>query len=230
MDLLNIKKWSFSNMPESYDSHLSRSIPLYRETQFLITRLGTFFIKDSNYNYEIGCGNGYIIGNLAKKNKNFDNTRFVGIDNSSPLILKAKQKYKNIKNLEFININALKFNFKKSNFVILHYLLQFLNSKDRNKLLVKVFKSLDESGGLIVCEKIYLENAESQEIFSSVYYDFKIKNQYSSEEIINKSISLRSVMKNYSSKEIIKELRDVGFKKIESFFQWGPFRGFLCLK
>ena len=31
-------------------------------------------------------------------------------------------------------------------------------------------------------------------------------------------------------KDIQKTFNDVGFKKIYNFFQWGPFKGYLCIK
>ena len=53
---ISVNKWSFDNMPESYDSHLKRSIPLYQESQFFISKISSYFIKDENINYEIGLG------------------------------------------------------------------------------------------------------------------------------------------------------------------------------
>ena len=45
---ISVNKWSFDNMPESYDSHLKRSIPLYQESQFFISKISSYFIKDQN--------------------------------------------------------------------------------------------------------------------------------------------------------------------------------------
>ena len=84
---LSVNKWSFDYMPESYDSHLKRSIPLYQESQFFISKISSYFIKDENINYEIGCANGTIIGNIAKEYKSFKKTKFIGIDLSKKLIV-----------------------------------------------------------------------------------------------------------------------------------------------
>ena len=227
---ISINKWSFDNMPESYDTHLTRSIPLYQESQFFISKLSSYFIKDENINYEIGCANGTIIGGIAKEYKDFKKTKFIGIDLSKKLIIEAKKRYKNIKNLSFQNSNASKYNFKKCNLAIIHYVLQFMSNEEKKILLKKIHKQLIKSGSLIVFEKTLMEDSYSQEIFSGIYHDFKFDNEYSPEEVIKKSLSLRSIMRSNTSESNMELFKECGFKSIYKFFKWGPFEGYICLK
>lgn len=227
---ISINKWSFDNMPESYDTHLTRSIPLYQESQFFISKLSSYFIKDENINYEIGCANGTIIGGIAKGYKNFKKTKFVGIDLSKKLIIEAKKRYKNIKNLSFQSLNASLYNFKKCNLAIIHYVLQFMTDEEKKILLKKIHKQLIKSGAMIIFEKTLMQDSYSQEIFSGVYHDFKFDNKYSPQEVIKKSLSLRSVMRSSTSESNIELFKVCGFKSIYKFFKWGPFEGYLCVK
>ena len=227
---ISVNKWSFDNMPESYDSHLKRSIPLYQESQFFISKISSYFIKDQNINYEIGCANGTIIGSLAKEYKNFKKTKFVGIDLSKKLIIEAKKRYKNINNLNFQSSNASQYNFKKCNLAIIHYVLQFMTDEEKKVLIKKIYKQLIKSGAMIVFEKTLMADSYSQDIFSGIYNDFKFDNEYSPEEVIKKSISLRSVMRSSTSKNNIELFKACGFKSIYNFFKWGPFEGYLCVK
>ena len=226
----NLNKWSFDNMPEPYDEHLSRSIPLYKESQFFIQKLSSFYIKDRNINYEIGCANGTIIGDLAKLYLKFLNTKFVGIDLSSNLIDEAKERYKEVPNLEFIQGNASAYKFKQCNLAIIHYCLQFMTMEEKNTLLSSLYKNLIESGAVIIFEKTLLPDAYSQEVFSGIYTDFKFDNDYSTREVIDKSVSLRAVMRVSSSNDNIVFFKSIGFKSIYTFFKWGPFEGYLCVK
>jgi len=223
-------KWSFDNMPEPYDKHLSRSIPLYKESQKLIENLSSYYVKNSDYHYEIGCANGGIIGSIAEKFNNFDKAKFVGIDLSKHLIKEAKKRYKSIKNLNFVEHNASKHNFKIINLAIIHYCLQFMPYNEKRVLLKLIYKKLLRKGAAIIFEKTLLEDSYSQEIFSGVYSDFKFENGYSADEVVNKSISLRSVMQSSSSKDNIALFKEIGFNKIYTFFKWGPFEGYLCIK
>tara|TARA_B100001057_G_C22591151_1_gene849032 strand:+ start:61 stop:756 length:696 start_codon:yes stop_codon:yes gene_type:complete len=224
-----MNKWSFDNMPEPYDIHLKKSIPLYNESQFFIKQLASFYIKDENVNYEIGCANGTIIGSLAKEYSKFKNSKFIGIDTSDKLIIEAKKRYKNQKNLKFIYKNAAQYHYQKCNLVIIHYVLQFMNANEKIKLLKKVYNKLAKDGSMIIFEKTLLPDSYSQEIFSGIYNDFKFMNKYSPEEVINKSLSLRSVMKSNTSINNEKLFKSVGFSKVYNFFKWGPFEGYLCV-
>ena len=58
-------------MPESYDSHFKRSIPLYQESH-LYHKISSYYIKDENINYEIDVQMNYIggIANIKKFLKN----------------------------------------------------------------------------------------------------------------------------------------------------------------
>lgn len=225
----NINKWSFDNMPEPYDTHLKKSIPLYTESQFFIKQLASYYIKDENLNYEIGCANGTVIGSLAKEYHKFKKTKFIGIDTSEKLIIEAKKRYKKYKNLKFIYKNAIQYNYYKCNLVIIHYVLQFMNVDEKTKLLKKVFNKLSKDGALIIFEKTLLSDSYSQEIFSGIYSDFKFLNNYTPEEVIDKSLSLRAIMKSNTSIDNTKLFKSVGFSKVYNFFKWGPFEGYLCI-
>ena len=225
-----IKKWSFDNMSEAYDIHLKRSIPLYKESHFLINKLVNFFVKDKNFNYEIGCANGTIIGSLSSEYSNFKKTKFIGIDISKKLISEAKKRYKKNKNISFVCTNASKYNFKIMNFAIIHYVLQFMPNEEKVILIKSIYKNLVDSGSLIVFEKTLMEDSYSQDMFSNIYLDFKFEQDYSPSEVINKSLSLRSIMRSNTSNDNIELFKSCGFKKIYKFFKWGPFEGYLCIK
>ncbi|MDC0058150.1 hypothetical protein OAJ21_03015, partial [Pelagibacteraceae bacterium] len=102
---------------------------------------------------------------------------------------------------------------------------------DEKKVLIKsVYNKLIKSGGMIVFEKTLMEDSYSQDIFSGIYNDFKFDNEYSPEEVIKKSLSLRSVMRSSTSKNNIELFKSFGFKSVYKFFKWGPFEGYLCVK
>jgi tRNA (cmo5U34)-methyltransferase len=83
---------------------------------------------------------------------------------------------------------------------------------------------------MIVFEKTLMEDSYSQDIFSGIYNDFKFDNEYSPEEVIKKSLSLRSVMRSSTSANNMDLFKKYGFKSIYNFFKWGPFEGYLCIK
>ena len=82
---------------------------------------------------------------------------------------------------------------------------------------------------LIILDKILSNNAEFEIMFNQIYFDFKRKN-IRSIEIIQKAKSLRSVHSLKSQKETEELLYKSGFKKIENFYKFVNFSGFIAIK
>ncbi len=79
-------------------------------------------------------------------------------------------------------------------------------------------------------EKVRASDARFQDILNQHYIDYKLQNNYSSEEIISKSRSLKSVLVPFSTKGNIDMLKRAGFLDIITVFKYGSFEGFLAIK
>ena len=144
------------------------------------------------------------------------------------MISKAK-KFK-AKNVIFKKQDLNKINFQKSDLITSLYCIQFLNPKYRQVLFNKIYKSLNWGGGFIMFEKIRGNDARFQDILNFSYFDFKRENGLTSKEIINKELSLRSVMEPYTINANIDFMKRAGFKDIMPISQYLCFIGFLAIK
>lgn len=79
-------------------------------------------------------------------------------------------------------------------------------------------------------EKVRAPDARFQDIMSLIYNEFKIKNGFSSSEIIEKSRSLKGVLDPFSSNENLLFLKRAGFKDYMSVFKFISFEGFIAIK
>ncbi len=62
--------WTFGgDVANSFDSHVSKSVPLYYEGHSLICGVSDFFIKNDSVVYELGSSTGALIRKLANHNK-----------------------------------------------------------------------------------------------------------------------------------------------------------------
>jgi tRNA (cmo5U34)-methyltransferase len=102
--------------------------------------------------------------------------------------------------------------------------------EERRNLLNSLYSKLINSGAIIIFEKILMQDSYSQDIFTGIYNDFKFDNEYSPQEVIKKSLSLRSVMRSITSERNLNLFKSIGFSSIYTFFKWGPFEGYLCVK
>lgn len=85
--------WKFSGtVVDSFDEHVSKSVPLHHEGHELICDMSDFFIKPDSVCYEIGCSTGTLTLKLADHNRAKSAASFVGIDIEADMIAKAKEK------------------------------------------------------------------------------------------------------------------------------------------
>ena len=93
----------------------------------------------------------------------------------------------------------------------------------------KIYNSLNW-GAFVFFEKIRANDARFQDIMTFLYFDFKSQNGLESSEILNKEISLRSVLEPYTIQANIDYLKRAGFKDIMPISQYLNFKGFLAIK
>ena len=79
-------------------------------------------------------------------------------------------------------------------------------------------------------EKVRGPDARFQDMSVALYNDFKSKNGFSADEILNKTSSLKGVLEPFSTEGNLGLLRRAGFTDIMSVMKWVCFEGFLAIK
>ena len=79
-------------------------------------------------------------------------------------------------------------------------------------------------------EKVRGNDKRFQDILNFSYFDFKTEQKLSPIEILNKEVSLRSVLEPYTISANIDFLKRAGFKDIMPISQYLCFVGFLAIK
>ncbi len=224
-------QWTFGkNIPKKFDFHIKQSVPMYEEMQILINNLSDFFLKKNSICYDIGSSTGTLLCQISRRHKS-KKLKLYGIEREKNMISHAKKENKkNNSNVKFLEKDIKKFKLQKSDLILCCYTLQFIEPKYRQTVLNKIYKSLNWGGALIIFEKIRASDARFQDIFTQIYSDFKISNNFSEKEIINKSRSLKGVMEPFSEHGNIGLLKRAGFLDIIPIMQWTCFKGFLCIK
>ncbi|CAA6800966.1 MAG: tRNA (uridine-5-oxyacetic acid methyl ester) 34 synthase [uncultured Campylobacterales bacterium] len=220
------KKFEFdSEVASVFDDMLVRSIPFYKETMELISKL---ILKNASKNskvLDIGCSTGNMLLNLVG-NKELSLT---GIDSSLPMIQRARQKADayGIK-CEFIHKDCLEYAFVEFDFIVCNYTMQFIQLEKRKQLLSKISRNLSENGFFIMSEKIVFEDENINKDITEIYYEFKKQNGYSELEIANKKEALENVLVPLTLKQNEELLLECGFNNVDIIFKWGNFVVFLC--
>ena len=222
--------WTFDkNVPKYFDNHIAKSVPMYHQMHWLCEQISDFYIQKDSVVYDIGCSTGNLLRNLAERHKLKNKVKYYGIDIVDKMIKHAKIRNKH-KQIKYLNKNINKFNFQKTDFVISFYTLQFINPKNRQALLNKIYKKLNWGGALFLTEKVRSYDARTQDQMSTIYEEFKLYNGFDESEIYSKKKSLKGILEPFSSQANIQMLKRAGFKDVSTVAKFVCFEGFLAIK
>ena len=222
--------WSFAGKTvDSFDSHVQKSVPLYKEGHELIIKLSDYFLSDNSICYEVGCSTGELVQKLAIHNQSKD-VEIIGIDTVEDMVNAARKKCFAETSITIIHDDIINLELKKSDMIIFYYTLQFIRPKVRQLIVDKIYEALNWGGAFVLFEKVRANDARFQDIASTLYVDFKLENGFTPEEIIGKTKSLKGVLEPFSSLGNHQLLQRAGFVDILPVMKYICFEGILAIK
>lgn len=223
-------RWTFrGNVSKLFDEHIVKSVPLYYQTNWLSLEISDFFLKDKSIVYDLGCSTGAFLKALQSRNKSKKMIKYIGID-SVPEMINYAKKFNFAKNIKFEKKDIIKLKLKKSDIIFSFYTLQFIDQKNREKVLKNIYKSLNLGGAFIFSEKILSKYSKNQSMNNDIYSTWKVSQGFSTTQVLNKTKSLRGVLDPNTSDINVEILKKVGFKKIEIITQYLNFQTILAIK
>ncbi|MFB2891330.1 carboxy-S-adenosyl-L-methionine synthase CmoA [Aerosakkonemataceae cyanobacterium BLCC-F50] len=214
-----------------FDNMISRSVPLYREVLACAAHWARAYYQPGTKIIDIGCSTGTfleLIGRFLQQP-----ATLVGIDNSSPMLEKAREKLlpiQQIHQVELICDSAENCSFENSSVVIINYTLQFLPLQVRQKLLKSIYQGLVPGGLLFLSEKVKSPYPLFQETITRHYEAFKAYNGYAQTEIERKKEALENVLVPLTETEQLQMLKDSGFQQVDSLIKLHNFLSLVALK
>jgi tRNA (cmo5U34)-methyltransferase len=224
-------KWEFNaEVSAAFDSHVRKSVPFYDELQRMVTELSEYFIRNRSVVYDLGSSTGETLSRLAEKHAEKDDVEFIGFDLSESMVMEARKKVGG-PNVNFFHKNILDAEFSATaNLVTSLFTLQFLTLSERRELLARVNQALVEGGGLIIVEKVRAESSFFEDLWTELHWDFKRRQGLTADQILDKAHSIRGVLNPLSIEENLDLLHKTGFSRVEVFFKWYNWAGFLAVK
>ena len=215
-----------------FDDMLERSVPMYRECLQSAVDWCARFVQPGTHVYDLGCSTGTLMKRLAGRLPTDSGVRLVGLDNSGPMLVKAREKLATSplpwKLLE-ADLHG-DFSLTNASVVIMNYTLQFIPPERRLEVVRKIHNGLNDGGLLILIEKVKSENSRFEKTCVAFHHEFKRNQGYSRLEIARKREALENVLTPWTVGENINLLMDAGFTSEELFFKWNNFAGFVALK
>ena len=210
-----------------FDDMLNRSVPFYKENLKLQIDILKNFLQKDDLVIDLGSSTGTFLIELTKK----VDIKAIGLDNSPAMIKRAKNKAKAFgSSAEFIETDFLEYDLSNAKAIVANYTIQFVRPLKREKLIKKIYNSLQENGIFLMSEKLITENKKLNKIMIDIYYEYKKEMGYSEFEIAQKREALENVLIPYTMDENIEMLKNAGFKIVEIIFRWNNFASFIAFK
>lgn len=223
--------WSFDGeIVDTFVDHIRRSVPLYDAGHEMVCEVADYFVRDHSICYELGVSTGELLQKLASRHIHRTGVRWVGIDSIPRMIVKAQKHCHGLDNVTLVAGDAVTFEYEQADLIISYYCAQFTHPKHRQALFDRLYQRLNWGGALLLFEKVRGADARFQDIFVSLYNDFKTKQGFDADEILHKTRSLKGVLEPFSREGNLGLLRRAGFTDIETLMKYLCFEGFLAIK
>ena len=222
--------WTFGGeVANTFSQHVRRSVPLYEAGHDLVCKLSDFFVKPQSVCYEIGVSVGELLEKLVRHNQ-AKKAAWIGIDSEESMIQKARKNLAGLANVKLETTDTILYDFEKSDLIVSYYCIQFIPPRYRQQVIDKIYQALNWGGAFILFEKVRGPDARFQDILSTLYVDFKLEQNYSPDEIVAKTRSLKGVLEPFSTQGNLDLLHRAGFVDVMTVMKYLCFEGFLAIK
>lgn len=217
------KKFSFDSI-EGFDDHISLHIRDYDRLGATVLAIADSFIIGGKRVYDIGCSTGKLITALDTKYAD-RRAEYVGIDVNHNF---AKD-FEDTDTVKFNKADVTRgYSFSEASLILSLFTLQFIDPKDRLRVLDSISESLDIGYGFIVAEKVYPDSANAFRILEGGSNDHKLAHT-TPEEVIKKERDIRDIMRPFEEELLVGELKK-RFRSTTTIWSCFNFRAWLCIK
>jgi len=238
-DEVLLDKWEFNQeVTDCFENMLERSIPQYDIMRDSVFNLGCKVLDKNKRRVhganilDIGCSNGLSLERFVKKYGAYGD--FLGIDVSEAMLTEARKRFKGYINnglVDIKNIDLRKdFPVDIYNLITSVLTIQFTPIEYRQNIIQNIYDNLADGGAFIMVEKVLGNCNEINELMIDTYLDSKEVNGYTKEQIERKRMALEGVLVPVTSNWNIDLLKQSGFRKIDVFWRWMNFEGYIAIK
>ena len=211
---------------------IRRSVPGY---ETIISMLGMFakeFVTDNSQVYDLGCSLG--AASLAmRRHIQASGCRLIAVDNAEAMVKHCRENLEQDQSITACEVRCEDIQdtlIQNASLVTLNFTLQFIAPESREALLKNILTGLNTGGALVLSEKIFFENDDSQELQTSWHHSFKRANGYSDLEISQKRQAIENVLIPDTIEQHRERLTKLGFSRVECWFQCFNFVSFVAIK
>lgn len=215
---------------------LRRSIPGYAASIEAIGSLAARYVRAGTNCYDLGCSLG--AATLAmRQGISESGCRIVAVDAAPAMIERCKLVVAedtdppgSMTDVDLVLGDIRDVEFFNASMVVLNYTLQFVDFADRDALLRRICKGMNEGGILVLSEKVVDEDPHMEELLLDLHHEHKRRNNYSALEISRKRAALDNVLVPETVSAHRARLQTAGFSHSAVWLRYFNFVSIIALR
>lgn len=217
-------------MTDCFEDMLRRSIPQYDAMRQAVFEIAAPFVQANTDIVDLGCSRGDALKPFIDR---FGaSNRYIGLEVSPPMLEAARAQHRGMISTGIVEIRDfdLRNGFPpvRASVALSVLTLQFTPIEHRHRIVRDVQRSLVPGGAFVLVEKILGGDADTDALLVDRYYAMKAANGYTREEIDRKRCSLEGVLVPVTARWNEDLLQSAGFPRVECFWRWMNFAGWIA--
>ena len=224
------------NVARVFPDMLQRSIPGYAASIDAIGALAARYVRPGTNCYDLGCSLG--AATLAMRQGIAEPCcRVVAVDSAPAMIERCKEIIAEDDRLngpetqvDVFEGDIRDIDFTNASMAVLNYTLQFIEPGERDELVMRIYKGLNEGGLLVLSEKVVDESTHMEELLVELHHEYKRRNHYSSLEVARKRAALENVLVPETVAAHRERLQRAGFSRSAVWLRYFNFVSIIAIR
>ena len=226
MEIEKIKE-QFNTFAKEYDSKRKNIIPCFDDFYKSSISLLKFYKNNLKNVIDLGAGTGLLTKEIYEL---FNYANYTLVDVSIDMLDIAKQRFKGLKNFEFMECNYLEdIPLGNCDLVCSALSIHHLDSTEKAKLYENIYRKLDKNGCFLNLDLFIAESKIVEDLYNKWWYDYIDKNTNETEER-NRMEKSRELDKENTIKDSLELLKNSGFKEVECIYSFMKFGVIIAIK
>lgn len=207
------RNWTFktSDVADNFDRHVREQLPWYDLTTGVVSHVARHYIPQDGLVYDIGASTGNI-GNALANTLTDRKAKLIAIDNSEAMSAIYNGPG------ELIITDAADYNYESFDLAVLYLCMMFIPPSKRRAFIQKLTKLINPGGAIIVFDKFEPQGGYISSVLWRLALAGKAAAGVSSQEILEKELSLAGVQRPLSVSELPPAVE---------IFRFGDFAGYI---
>lgn len=224
--------WEFDpEVTRVFEDMLNRSIPDYEGMRDWVTDVSCAFVQPGTLVVDLGCSRGEALDRVRRAVG--AGPGYLGVEISEPMLKVAIQRFLDEDSVEIRQWDLRRGYPERARPVSLTLsilTLMFVPINYRLQLVAEAFEQTTYGGAFILVEKVLGSGPRTDDVIQANYHKLKADHGYSPDDVERKRLALEGQLVPLTAEWNVELLKHAGFREVECFWAWGPFRAWMAVK